>query len=437
MSDPATAKIWFDASTVKKLRGHSPVGLTRVESNVLRGALEFPESIARFCTFNRYGKKIEELNRSVVQKLLDQYGIAGEAGHGVQDVPRRFARTVGKAIERNLRVVSRQAIASSKNALGLDRSFPNWKPGDVFVISGATWDSIDPKFLEHFVVDHGLKMVAIIADMIPVLFPHQFQDANTVDQFTRFAECVARHSSLALSISQSTQRDFDQFAESLGVQPQASQVIYLGEEPATKVDARPANLPVELGQGNFVVSVSTIQVRKNHQLLYQLWRRFAEEGRTDIPRLVLVGSPGWMTNDLRQQIAKDPLVQDTILVLNHVSDEQLAWLYENCRFSLYPSLYEGWGLPIVESLHRFKPCIASDTSSMPEASQGLALHLDPLDFRQWYDAILRWSSNPMELAAQSARIRANFRHRSWEEFGSEFCSRVAEIAQQPSLVRAA
>ncbi len=433
----APAKIWFDASTVKKLRGHSPVGLTRVESNVLRGALALPESISRFCTFNRYGKKIEELDRSIVQKLLNQYGTAGEAGHGVQDRPRRFVRVVGKAIERNLRVVSRQAIASSKNALGFNQNFPNWKRGDVFVISGATWDSIDPQVLEHFVVDHGLKMVAIIADMIPVLFPHQFQDANTVDQFSRFAECVAKHSSLALSISKSTQRDFEQFAVSLGVQPKESQVIYLGEEPATKVDSRPANLPMELGQGNFVVSVSTIQVRKNHQLLYQLWRRFAEEGRTDIPRLVLIGSPGWMTNDLRQLIAKDPIVQDSILVLNHVSDDQLAWLYENCRFSLYPSLYEGWGLPIVESLHRAKPCIASNTSSMPEASQGLALHLDPLDFRQWYDAILRWSSDPTELTAQSDRIRANFCHRSWEDFGSEFCSRVVAIAQQPSMVRAA
>ena len=435
---PVTPPIWFDASTVKKLRGHSPVGLTRVEANVLRGALELPESNARFCTFNRYGKNIEELDRSVVQRLLDQYGIAGESGHGVQARPRKFVRMVGKAIERNLRVVSRQAIASSKRALGLDRSFPNWNQGDVFVLSGGTWDSIDPVVLESLVVDHGLKLVVIIADMIPVLFPHQFQDPNTVDQFSRFAACVAKHSTLALSISRSTQLDFERFSASLGVHPQESQVIYLGEEPATKVDAvRPSGLPVELDQRDFVISVSTIQVRKNHQLLYQLWRRFGEEGRTDIPRLVLIGSPGWMTNDLRLQIASDPIIKDSVLVLNHVSDDQLAWLYENCRFSLYPSLYEGWGLPIVESLHRSKPCIASNTSSMPEASQGLALHLDPLDFRQWYNAILRWNANPAELAAQSAHIRGNFRHRSWEEFGSEFCERVTAVAQQPALARAA
>ncbi len=76
-------QIWFDASTVKKLRGHSPVGLTRVESNVLRSALELPDSMARFCTFNRYGKQIEPLDRNSIQRLLSGYGSAGTGGHGV------------------------------------------------------------------------------------------------------------------------------------------------------------------------------------------------------------------------------------------------------------------------------------------------------------------------------------------------------------------
>lgn len=431
MSD--SFRIWFDATTVRKLRGHSPVGLTRVEANVLRSGMKLPESTASFCVFNRYGKSMEEIDRTVILKLLDQFGVAGEAGHGVQARRGRFTRTVGKAIERNVRIVSRQAFTESRKALGLHRRFPNWNEGDVFVLSGATWDSVDPTVIESLVVEQGLKLVAIIADMIPVLFPHQFQDPNAIEQFKRLTECVAKHASLALCISKSTQRDFEHYAATLGLQPRNSQIIYLGEEPVTTVEARPSNLPAELEQNDFVVSVGTIQVRKNHQLLYQLWRRFAEEGRTDVPRLVLAGSPGWMTNDLRHQIATDPLVQDSILVLNQVGDEALAWLYENCRFSLYPSLYEGWGLPIVESLSRAIPCIASNTSSMPEAGQGLALHLDPLDFRQWYDAILHWVARPTELDAQSPRIRANFRHRSWDDFGNDFCSKVLAVANESMI----
>ncbi len=430
-------QIWFDASTVKKLRGHSPVGLTRVESNVLRSALELPDSMARFCTFNRYGKQIEPLDRNSIQRLLSGYGSAGTGGHGVSKSRKHFGHTLGRSIERSLRLASRTTALKTKKILGMHRSYPNWRAGDVFVISGATWDSIDATSLEKIVVEQGVKLVAIIADMIPVLFPHHFEDVDAVDSFTRFAACVARHGSLAVSISQSTKQDFDSFAASIGVQPQRSEVIYLGAEPSTDVNSRPDNLPLSIVPGEFVVSVSTIQVRKNHQLLYQLWRRFAEEGRTDIPRLVLIGSRGWLTSDLRRMIATDPLVQNSITVLNHVSDDQLAWLYEHCRFSLYPSFYEGWGLPIVESLHRAKPCIASSTSSMPEASQGLALHLDPLDFRQWYEAIVQWSNHPAELATAAERIRKHFRHRSWDEFGTEFCAQVVKLAEPHRMSKAA
>ncbi len=69
-------------------------------------------------------------------------------------------------------------------------------------------------------------------------------------------------------------------------------------------------------RAGFILSVSTIQVRKNQQLLYNLWRRFAEEQRHAFPRLVLVGANGWLTEELRKQINSDPLTKDSILVLN-------------------------------------------------------------------------------------------------------------------------
>ncbi len=431
------SKIWFDASTVKKLRNHSPVGLTRVEANVLQAALDLPQSIVRFCTFNRYGKKIEEFSRSSVQNLLDNYGSAGDSGHGVRVKPSKFPKAMGRFVERQIRVASRSASTHLKQTFGLERQFPEWNAGDVFVISGATWDSVDDKVLEKLVVDQGLKLVAIVADMIPVIFPHQFQSQETLDSFSRFAELVARYSELPVCISKSTQNDFENFATARGISAGKSQVIYLGSETPTPIKNVPPGLPTSLDDNAFVISVSTIQVRKNHQLLYQLWRRFAEEGRNEVPRLVLVGSPGWLTNDLRCQIANDPLVQDSILVLNHVNDAQLNWLYNRCEFSLYPSLYEGWGLPIVESLSRGKPCIASNTSSMPEASQGLALHLDPHDFRQWHNAILHWSSNKNELMLESERVKSNFRFRSWADFGQEFCSQVENLVRPSVQTRAA
>jgi glycosyltransferase involved in cell wall biosynthesis len=299
----------------------------------------------------------------------------------------------------------------------------------VLVISGATWDMLDIATLERLATVQGLRIVAVLADMIPWRFPHQFQDQGAVVKFRRFVEMLARHAALIVSISEATRQDLFAFAREHGIAEPRCEVIYLGADPPAADAAPPENLPEDFISREFVLSVSTLQVRKNHQLLYQLWRRFAEEGRTQIPRLVLVGSPGWLADDLRFQLDNDPLVKDSIIVQSHASDRQLSWFYKHAQFTLYPSLYEGWGLPIVESLQHGKACIASNTSSMPEAGQGLAMHLDPLDFPAWRRAILDWVENPKALAAANQTVRERYVPRPWSEFSQEFANRAWLLAR--------
>ena len=88
------------------------------------------------------------------------------------------------------------------------------------------------------------------------------------------------------------------------------------------------------------------------------------------------------------QIAHDPAVRDSVVVRHDVSDAALAWLYRECAFTLYPSFYEGWGLPVSESLAHGKFCIASTAPALVEAGQGLTKHIDPLDFVAWKSAIV-------------------------------------------------
>lgn len=423
MSTTPVPTIWFDATTMKQLRHHSPVGLSRVEAHVLAGALTLPEERVGFGVYDRYAGAMRPLPRPVVEDLLGGYGRSAGPGHGAAPRKRHWALAGLREAERRLRVAGRGIGGRIRRSLSSDATV-RFRPGDLFVVSGATWGQWEPAALESLVDRQGVRLVVLLADMIPWKYPHHFQDGPTVSGFLHFAGLAARRAAMVLCISRATRDDFLEFSGA--TPPGIVDVIHLGSDAAAVEGRRPDGLPADATDRGFVLCVGTIQVRKNHQLLYQLWRRFAEEGRS-VPRLVLAGAPGWLTDDVVRQVRGDPLTQDSIMILNHVDDAELAWLYRHARFTVYPSLYEGWGLPIVESFRHGTPCLTSNTSSMPEAGQGLATHLDPLDFAAWHREILARCADPTLLAAERERIRAAFRPRTWEMFSRDFIDRVRPL----------
>ena len=115
-------------------------------------------------------------------------------------------------------------------------------------------------------------------------------------------------------------------------------------------------------------------------------------------------------------------------MLHRTSDAELAWLYAQASFTLYPSWYEGWGLPLSESLAHGKTFIASDTSSLPEAGQGLGIHLDPYDLVSWGREVLRLTNDPAARSAMEQKILAERHLASWAD-----CARqIAEAVDLPA-----
>jgi glycosyltransferase involved in cell wall biosynthesis len=113
--------------------------------------------------------------------------------------------------------------------------------------------------------------------------------------------------------------------------------------------------------------------------------------------------------DLMQQIINTDYLFGSLVVLADASDDELAALYRGCLFTVYPSFFEGWGLPIIESLAFGKPCLASDRTSLPEAGGNLACYADPDDLNAWYTVIRKLLEHPGELALWEERIRHEFK----------------------------
>ena len=166
--------------------------------------------------------------------------------------------------------------------------------------------------------------------------------------------------------------------------------------------------------GSYALIVSTIEARKNHLLLFRVWRRLLEELPPDrVPTLVFAGRVGWLVDDLMHQIANTNNLNGKLLVISSPTDAELTELYQGCLFTLFPSFFEGWGLPVTESLAFGKPCLISDRTSLPEAGGTLARSFDPDNFYDAYALILNAIEDRAGLAAWEAQIRREFKPVPW------------------------
>jgi glycosyltransferase involved in cell wall biosynthesis len=160
---------------------------------------------------------------------------------------------------------------------------------------------------------------------------------------------------------------------------------------------------------SFVVFCSTIETRKNHQLLLHLWDRLRLEFDTAaLPVLVFVGKWGWGTETVRLLSERNFRLRPHLLILNSVSDAELIWLYRHARFTLFPALSEGYGLAAAESLSFGTPVVIADCPALVEATEGLMPAHDPLDFAAWLAEIrslIREEARLDELRAAAARYR--------------------------------
>ena len=119
--------------------------------------------------------------------------------------------------------------------------------------------------------------------------------------------------------------------------------------------------------------------------------------------------------DLLNDLKLDPRIQDDIVRLNHVTDAELAWLYQHCAFTVFPSLYEGWGLPVVESLAWGRFCLTSNAASLPEAGGEWAEYLDPWDLPAWVERLAHHMQHPQDVQALNERIAREFQPPRWSE----------------------
>jgi glycosyltransferase involved in cell wall biosynthesis len=193
-------------------------------------------------------------------------------------------------------------------------------------------------------------------------------------------------------------------------------------------------LPAGLEPDRYAVLVSTIEPRKGHRMIYEAWLKLLEAGIPQRTRfkLVFAGRIGWLVDDLVAELRGDPRLAGTLEILTDADDDEIAALYRHAAFCLYPSQYEGYGLPVIESFFHGKAVLASTGGAVPEVVGDLSPCLDPDDGARWLAMLGQWIEHPDARAAYVERIRTSFHRPTWEASAEAFFALVARAADPAS-----
>jgi glycosyltransferase involved in cell wall biosynthesis len=223
-----------------------------------------------------------------------------------------------------------------------------------------------------------------------------------------------------IAVSESTRQDIAQFLdipiEQIDVIHEAAAQLY------TQIDLRDGEARVlnstPVAADTFMLFVSTLEPRKNLPTLLHALRICIDRRPEAGYRLVIVGRRGWRDEEIFQT-ARDLKLADHVLFTGGVGQYDLRWLYNACRLYINPSLYEGFGLPLLEAMACGAPCLAAATSSLPEIGGDAAIYVPPLDAGQWADEIMAlWDDD--ERRAELGRLGvARARQFSWARTARE------------------
>lgn len=274
----------------------------------------------------------------------------------------------------------------------------------------------------------GARVVYTVYDLVAADHPEYITEENRLTCFNGLFD-ASIYADLLVAISEHSRR---RFLETFPHYPaDRVRVVYPGSRfRAGGTDGTLASVD-GLVTDRFWLSVGTLEPRKNLRRLLLAFARLSAE--TGEPRaLVLAGGRGWKEEGL-EEFVSGLGVRDSVRILGYVDDLALRWLYGNCFAFVYPSLAEGFGLPVVEALSLGAAVITSDTTSLPEVAGLAALAVSPHDEGAIAAAMQRLADDPALRDALRHRATEQAARFSWEKAAGEVLKVYREVVEREPL----
>ena len=413
--------IWFEVEDFLRYFDHfrNPTGLQRVPFEIyLEAERLYGGGRVRFCRLSVYTRQLRVVGFDAVRAAyLDPPG-AGAPWKTIW-APANFWSEVPVLLSTMLRhplFFLSLVRAAARDVIGAfsrrSRFESAARPGDIVVVLGAAWGV--PRYMQYITAAkrrYGLRFATLIHDLIPIEFESLVEPRHVV-QFRGWLQQAITTADVVLTTSRYSRDALTSVAARAGWRLPRAEVIQPGSGFNDRLMAGSQRTP--RFPPRYVLFVSTIEIRKNHRLLVAVWRRLIERhGANAVPVLVFAGQIGWMVDDLLAELATSDYLGGKIVLMPDLSDAELREAYRSCLFTVFPSLCEGWGLPVAESLAHGKLCVASNRTSIPEICGDLIDYFDPANEGEALAKIERVLFDSDYRAEREARLRAEYRPRSW------------------------
>lgn len=409
-TDPQGAAIVFDVSDLIAYFANArlPTGIQRVQIEVIRNALRDSRGqTIKICVF------------------LDS------RDEWVEIAPAMFLLLCRLSLESGDRHAQEWITALTRLRLAMTVSEAIAFPRGAFLVNLGTswWLQNYFLYVRQAKAAFGIHYVPFVHDVIPVKASEHCTKELTQD-FISWVMGAFEHADYFFVNSEATKRDLLDVASTLGhaLDPQRIVVVHLDADFRKPIAAPLTDKTLSnwgIGRSDFVLFVSTIESRKNHIGAFDAWINLVRKhGVRRVPKLVCVGNKGWLNDAVYARLAASDALRDRVIMLSGLSDTELDLLYRSCLFTLYPSNYEGWGLPVTESLCYGKVPLISDASSLPEAGGEFAQYFEAGSTSRLTEALDQLVFEKSYRREMEERIRRSFVPRSWSAIAAQMSSAV-------------
>lgn len=404
--------IWFDLTTSMCWHG-GVVGIVRAELEIAAGLYKLDKSI-RFSMLK--GDVFEEIPISELDWLFSAENVAD----AYIQIFRKERETNGTGNHYNQIVTipnqQDQPLYPYQNA---DVVFSaGWIDSNKEEIFSQVKLSAPSIYLGYLVYD------TILANEDTSCFYQKEHQIN----FIKYLKWVSSVCDFVLYGGQTAQLDTFKLQQKMCWSSPQGSAIQFGTDIAKNLyDVNEQDILLKHGiNGPFIMTVGTLEPRKNHDTLYKAYLMALQIDSASLPQLVICGRPMDSVKDLVDSLDRDPRIKGKVIKLTP-TDLELAVLYRNCLFTVLPSVYEGWSLTLPESLGQGKFCLASDTPPLKEIGKDMIDYASPFDVKEWAEKILFYSKNNKELQAFEGKIKKNWKETKWLDTSKQILTNIEDF----------